>query len=175
MDDPEVTCAALALGSNLGDRAAILQGAVSALGRTPGIEVLAVSRVVETDPVGGPEQDCYLNAVVLVRTNLAPLQLLDAARAVEQEFGRVREVRWGPRTLDVDVLAIGDVVLETERLTVPHPRAHERGFVLVPWADVDPLAWIPGHGSVTELRDLVGADGVRDSDIVLVTAVDGGR
>lgn len=167
MADPEVTCAALALGSNLGDRAATLQGAVTALDGMPGMEVLAVSRVFETDPVGGPEQDCFLNAVVLVRTGLDPVGILDAAQAVEQKFARVRDVRWGPRTLDVDVLAVGDLQLASERLTLPHPRAHERAFVLVPWADADPQARIPGRGPVAELLAAVGSAGVRSTDIVL--------
>lgn len=167
MADPEVTCAALALGSNLGDRAATLQGAVTALDGMPGIDVLAVSRVFETDPVGGPEQDCFLNAVVLVRTSLDPVGVLDAAQEVEEEFARVRDVRWGPRTLDVDVLAVGDLRLDTERLTLPHPRAHERAFVLVPWADADPQARIPGRGPVADLLAEVGSDGVRETGIVL--------
>lgn len=159
--------AALALGSNIGDSAVTLQGAVDALAASAGIHVRAVSRVVETDPVGGPEQDDYLNAVVIVRTSLEPLALLDAAQAVEQQFGRVREVHWGPRTLDVDILAMGDEILDSERLTLPHPRAHERGFVLVPWADADPSAIIPGRGRVADLLNEVGSEGVRPSDTAL--------
>lgn len=159
--------ATLALGSNIGDSAATLQGAVDALAASPGIDVVAVSRVVETDPVGGPEQDDYLNAVVIVRTSLEPLALLEATQTVEQQFGRVREVHWGPRTLDVDILAVGDLVVDTDRLTVPHPRAHERGFVLVPWADADPSAVIPGHGRVSDLLSDVGSEGVRPSAAVL--------
>lgn len=158
---------ALALGSNMGDASATLQGAVDALASTPGVTIVGVSRVVETDPVGGPEQDDYLNAVVLITTSLEPLALLEATQAVEQQFGRVRDIRWGPRTLDIDILAMGDLVLESERLTVPHPRAHERGFVLVPWFDADPAAVIPGRGGVADLLANVGSEGVRPSGAVL--------
>lgn len=161
-------CAALALGSNVGDSSATLQGAVDALAAAPGVEVLAVSHVVETDPVGGPDQDDYLNAVVLVATSLEPLRLLDVAQGVEEMFGRTREVRWGPRTLDVDLLAFDDLVLASERLDLPHPRAHERGFVLVPWFDVDPEGVIPGRGCIAELLRNVDREGVRPSDVVLV-------
>lgn len=161
-------CAAVALGSNIGDSAATLQGAIDALAAAPGVSVLAVSRVVETDPVGGPEQDDYLNAVVLVRTTLEALALLDVAQGVEQMFGRTREVRWGPRTLDIDLLAFDDLILDSERLTLPHPRAHERGFVLVPWFDVDRNGMIPGRGRIADLLATVDRDGVRPSEVVLV-------
>ena len=136
--------AALALGSNLGDRLAHLQAAVDLL--CP----LAVSRVYETDPVGGPEQDPYLNAVVLVSA-APPLQLLRQAQAVERARDRVREVRWGPRTLDVDLLDVAGLRLDTPELTLPHPRAAERGFVLAPWLDVAPEAVVPGGGRVGDL------------------------
>ena len=159
--------AVLALGSNLGDSAATLRGAVAALRETPGIEVRAVSRVVETDPVGGPEQDVYLNAVVLIRTDLEPSVLLAECQRVEGAFDRVREVRWGPRTLDVDIIAIDGVVSDDPALTLPHPRAHERGFVLVPWLDADPGAELLGHGRVADLLDVVDTAGVRRIDITL--------
>lgn len=158
----------LALGSNLGDSAATLQGAVDALAVTDGIRIHAVSAVFETDPVGGPEQDVYLNAVVVGETELAPLDLLAATQQVEQIFHRVRDVRWGPRTLDVDILAMGDLILDTERLTLPHPRAHKRGFVLVPWADVDPDGMVPGQGAVIDLLEQVTAEGVRPTQVRLV-------
>ncbi len=134
----------LSLGSNLGDREAMLRKAVAALSATGGITVLARSRIVATAPVGGPAQDDYLNAVVLAETTLSPMQLLDACQQIEADQHRTRDVRWGPRTLDIDVITYGRRVDDDERLTLPHPRAHERGFVLVPWAQVDPHAHLPG-------------------------------
>lgn len=140
--------AVLGLGSNLGDRTATLRAAVALLDRRLG--VLAVSPVYETVPVGGPPQDDYLNAVLLTRP--APVhELLAAAREAEQAADRVRTIRWGPRTLDVDVIACGDVTSDDPEILVPHPRAHLRAFVCVPWLDVDPDATIPGHGRVAEL------------------------
>ena len=140
--------AVLALGSNLGDRAATLRAAVALLEDRLG--VLAVSPVYETVPVGGPPQDDYLNAVLLTRP--APVRaLLAAAQEAEQVAERVRTIRWGPRTLDVDVIACGDVTSDDPEIIVPHPRAHLRAFVCVPWLDVDPDATIPGHGRVADL------------------------
>lgn len=149
----------LALGSNQGERLDQLQGALDALADTPDLEVLAVSRVFETDPVGGPAQPDFLNAVVLVQTVLPARMVLERALAVEDAFGRTREARWGPRTLDVDVIAVGAEVLDEPDLQVPHPRAQHRAFVLVPWVDVDPDAVLPGVGPVADLLDrLVEAD-----------------
>ena len=128
----------LALGSNVGDRRAHLQGAVDELARTDGIEVVAVSRVYETDPVGGPEQDPYLNAVVAIDTDLDPHGLLVVAQQCERHAQRVRAERWGPRTLDVDILLFDGVRVDTSELTIPHPRMWERGFVLAPLHDVAP-------------------------------------
>jgi 2-amino-4-hydroxy-6-hydroxymethyldihydropteridine diphosphokinase len=159
--------AALALGSNLGDSAAILQGAIDDLASVDDIVVMGVSRTYETDPVGGPEQEAYLNAVVVVRTDLDPWQLLAVTQSIEQHWHRTREVRWGPRTLDIDILAFDAESVDSEDLVIPHPRAHERGFVLVPWSDVAPDAVIPGHGSVADLVQAVGDDGVRVTDVVL--------
>jgi len=124
----------LALGSNLGDRAALLQGAVDGIP-----DVVAVSRVYETGAVGGEEDDPpYLNAVVELDTDLTPRQLLDVCRRLEAEAERVRTRRWGPRTLDVDVLLVGDERVDEPDLEVPHPRMWERAFVLVPLADLAP-------------------------------------
>ncbi len=133
-----MTRAYLGLGSNLGDRLAHLQGAIDALAATSEVQVVAVSSVYETAPVGGPEQDDFLNAVVAIDTALGPHELLAAAMRIEQLEGRVREVRWGPRTLDVDVLLVGDERIDTPDLVVPHPRMHERAFVLRPLHDVAP-------------------------------------
>lgn len=140
--------AVLAIGSNLGDRLAHLRGAVRDLDAALG--VLAVSPVYETDPVGGPEQDDYLNAVVLV-TAAEPGVLLAAARGAEAAADRVRTVRWGPRTLDVDIIACGDTRSDDPDILLPHPRAHERLFVCVPWLDVEPTAVLVGHGRVADL------------------------
>jgi 2-amino-4-hydroxy-6-hydroxymethyldihydropteridine diphosphokinase len=156
------------LGSNLGDRLATLQGAIDLLGGTSGLGLERVSRVYETDPVGGPDQDDYLNAVVLAHTDLSPGQVLDVAHAAEAAFCRERTVRWGPRTLDVDVVALGSLVVDDPQLTVPHPRAAERAFVLVPWLDVDPDATLPGAGLVRELVAGLDVSGVRlRSDLTL--------
>lgn len=163
----------LALGSNLGDAAAHLQGAVEALSATDGLTVHRVSPVVETDPVGGPEQGAYLNAVVVASTSLTPSELLGRCQQIEAAHDRVREIRWGPRTLDVDVITYGETVDDDERLTLPHPRAHERAFVLVPWSLADPDAVLPGPlgGRVADLAERAGdRAGVRARpDVVLVT------
>ena len=128
----------LALGSNLGDRLANLQLAVDALARVPGIRIDAASRVYETAPVGGPPQDPYLNAVVAIETNLDPYELLHRCQQIEALAQRERSERWGPRTLDVDILLVGDVRVDGDALTIPHPRMWERGFVLAPLRDVAP-------------------------------------
>jgi len=131
----------LGLGSNLGDRLAHLQGAVDGLAATPGVRLVAVSAVYETEPVGGPaDQGEYLNAVVAMETALPPRRLLEIAQRLEADAGRVRAARWGPRTLDVDVLLVGDERVDEPDLVVPHPRLSERGFVLAPLSDLDP-AW----------------------------------
>lgn len=160
----------LSLGSNKGDRLALLQAAVDALADTPDFAVLAVSPVYETDPVGGPEQPDFLNIVVLGEGPQSPRTLLERALAVEDAFDRVREVRWGPRTIDVDVVAVGDLTVAEPDLAVPHPRARERAFVLVPWADVDPSAELPGVGLVSDLLATLDTSGVRlrrDLDVSL--------
>jgi 2-amino-4-hydroxy-6-hydroxymethyldihydropteridine diphosphokinase len=130
----------LGIGSNLGDRLAYLQLAVDSLAAADGVDVVGVSPVYETAPVGGPEQPDFLNAVVAVDTTLTPHELLAVAQGIEAEAERVRAVRWGPRTLDVDVLLVGDERVDATDLVVPHPRLAERAFVVVPLADLDP-AW----------------------------------
>jgi dihydroneopterin aldolase/2-amino-4-hydroxy-6-hydroxymethyldihydropteridine diphosphokinase len=145
--------AVLALGTNLGDREATLASAVRALAAADGVEVAAVSPVVETDPVGGPEQPDYLNAVVLVSTTLSPRGLLLVAQDVENRHGRERHERWGPRTLDVDVVDHDGTVATAPDLALPHPRAAERAFVLAPWLAADPAAAVPGSGPVKELLE----------------------
>jgi 2-amino-4-hydroxy-6-hydroxymethyldihydropteridine diphosphokinase len=149
----------LALGSNLGDRLEHLQHAINELAHHRDVDVVAVSDVYATDPVGGPEQGEFLNAVVAIETTLAPHALLGVAKRIERSAGRVRTVRWGPRTLDVDVLLYDDVRVDDDDLVVPHPRMWERDFVLVPLRDVAPER-------VTQLADR-GRD-VRKAGVALM-------
>jgi 2-amino-4-hydroxy-6-hydroxymethyldihydropteridine diphosphokinase len=152
----------LALGSNLGDRAATIRAAVTALDAVAGVRVRATSGLVESAAVklSGVDADAprYLNAVALASTTLDPHALLDAVNRIEADFGRVRAERWGDRTLDIDIVDYDGRQLNDERLTLPHPRAAERAFVLVPWAQLDPAARLDGHGSVAELAAAVADD-----------------
>ena len=142
-----MTRAFLGLGSNLGDRLGHLQGAIDALAGAEGVHVVAVSDVYETAPVGGPVQDDFLNAVVAIDTDLLPRDLLAVAMHVEQLAARVRIMHWGPRTLDVDVLLYGDEQVHEPDLEIPHPRMHERPFVLAPLSDVAPdRVTLPAQG-----------------------------
>ncbi|MFC4011835.1 2-amino-4-hydroxy-6-hydroxymethyldihydropteridine diphosphokinase [Nonomuraea purpurea] len=155
----------LALGSNLGRRFQTLQGALDVLFDAPGLEFVKASPVYETDPVGGPPgQRPYLNAIVIAETDLEPRALLERALSVEDAFGRVRDERWGPRTLDIDLIVVGETVCDDPDLRLPHPMAHERAFVLVPWSDVDAQAKVPGHGPVSELLKGLDTQGVRRRD-----------
>lgn len=156
---------AIALGSNLGDSRAVLSDAVARLRRTEGVQVDAVSRLYRTAPVGGVEQPDYLNAVLVGRTSRDAAALLALCHEIEDAHGRTREVRWGARTLDLDILTLGDVRADEPGLTLPHPRAHERAFVLIPWLDADPAADIPGRGSVQKLLQAADAEGVRLDDV----------
>jgi 2-amino-4-hydroxy-6-hydroxymethyldihydropteridine diphosphokinase len=143
----------LAIGSNLGERLNNLQGAVNTLADTPEVWVTAVSPVYETAPVGAPEGSRdFLNAIVLADTTLSARTLLERALAVEDAYGRERTDDAGaPRTLDVDLIVVGDRRADDEDLVLPHPRAHERAFVLAPWNDVEPDAELPDQGPVAEL------------------------
>jgi len=138
-----MTRAHVGLGSNLGDRMATLDAAVRALDADQLTHVMAVSRVYETEPVG-PPQPPYLNAVIEAVTTLTPHELLEAARGVEDSLGRVRAERWGPRTIDVDILVYDELTVDEPDLEIPHPRMHERGFVLVPLGELDADAMLPG-------------------------------
>lgn len=149
--------AAVGLGSNLGDRERQLRAAVSNLEELG--QVMRVSSLYETTPVGGPEQGTYLNAVVVLETDLDPWLLLHGLHEIEAVAGRVREVRWGPRTLDLDLLVYDQITVRTAELTVPHPRAHERAFVLVPLTEVWPDAPL-GPGTASELAGAAGGQGV---------------
>jgi 2-amino-4-hydroxy-6-hydroxymethyldihydropteridine diphosphokinase len=154
--------AVLSLGSNLGNRLETLQGAIDALEDTPGLRVKAVSPVYETEPWGVEpgSQPTYFNAVVVLKTTLPPSSLLERAHAIEEAFHRVRDGRWGPRTIDVDIVAYAEVVSGDPVLTLPHPHAHERAFVLAPWHDVEPEAQLPDRGPVAHLLTAVTREGV---------------
>lgn len=160
------------VGSNLGDRMGNLQGAVDALSDTPDVYVVDISPVYETEPVGGPaDSPSFLNLVILAESTLEPRTLLERALAIEDAFGRVRTPeRWGPRTLDVDLITVGGAVTDQPDLKLPHPLAGERGFVLVPWLEIDPAAELPGLGPVAELVKRVDTSGVRRRDDL---AIDG--
>lgn len=143
----------VALGANLGDRLATLRAAVAELAATPGIAVSACSPVVSTRSVGGPAgSPDYLNAVVELAVDLDPEALLGVCQGIEQHHGRERLVRWGPRTLDVDIVCFEGARSADPHLTLPHPRAHERAFVLLPWSLMDPDATLQGR-PVRELAD----------------------
>jgi 2-amino-4-hydroxy-6-hydroxymethyldihydropteridine diphosphokinase len=157
---PDRRAVVISLGSNLGDRLANLQLGVDTLARG-GLDCMTVSGVYETAPVGGPDQDDYLNAVVVATTELPARAVLRLGAAAEAAAGRERTVRWGPRTLDVDVITCDDEVSADPELTLPHPRAHERAFVLMPWLEVDPAAVLPGRGAVAGLLATTGRAGVR--------------
>jgi 2-amino-4-hydroxy-6-hydroxymethyldihydropteridine diphosphokinase len=160
-----VSRAVLSIGSNLGDRRAYLQGAVDGLADV----LIAASPVYETPAWGPVEQEDYLNAVLIVAGDLEPRGWLTRAHELEQAAGRERAVRWGPRTLDVDVVAVDALRSDDPDLTLPHPRAHERAFVLVPWADVEPDAVLVGHGAVAELAAPLRASVKRRDDLVLAS------
>lgn len=151
-----MTRAVVAFGANLGDREATIAQAVAELAGTPGVELVAVSPVYETPAIklSGVDHDApgYLNGVLLLETELEPLALLDVLQRLEQAHGRVREERWGDRTLDLDLIDHGGARLTDARLELPHPRAWQRAFVLQPWLDVDPDAVVAGRGTVAELR-----------------------
>jgi 2-amino-4-hydroxy-6-hydroxymethyldihydropteridine diphosphokinase len=154
--------AVLALGSNLGDRMAYLQGAVDSLADTPDVWLTSVSPVYETEPVGAPQgSDNFLNAVVLIDTTLPAKTLLDRALAIEDAFDRVRPGEPNaPRTLDVDLIVLGDRRSDDDFLRLPHPRAKERAFVLQPWLDVEPDGVLPGAGPVKQLLESTDTSGI---------------
>ena len=161
--------AVVALGSNLGERLANLQGAADSLKDTPDVWVTDISPIYETTPVDAPEgSEDYLNAVILFDTTLSVHTLLDRTQAIESAFGRERDEVNGPRTLDVDLIVVGDRRADDEHLVLPHPRAHERAFVLAPWFDVEPDAELPDAGPIQDLLDQVGRAGVvRRDDLAI--------
>lgn len=150
----------LAFGANLGDRGETIRAAQHELAHAPGIRELRASPLRETIAltVEGPDPDAprYLNGVAIAETAMPPHELLDLLQRIETEHGRVRDERWGDRTLDIDLILYGGRVVSDDRLTVPHPRAHERDFVLAPWLDLDPGAVLLGHGRVADLLARLG-------------------
>ena len=151
-----MTRAVIAYGANLGDREATIASATRSIAELPGVQLVAVSPVYETaaitDDGVDPDAPGYLNGVIVIETTIEPLALLDALQAVEAEHGRVRTTHWGDRTLDLDLIDYGGLISEDARLVLPHPRAHERAFVLQPWLDDEPDAVLPGRGSVAATR-----------------------
>ena len=146
--------AVLSLGSNLGDSAEILSSAAEALNEVS--EVIALSSFYQTRPVGGPPQPDFINAVIIIETNLEPEELLLVAQAIEGAHGRERNentVKWGPRFLDIDLIKCDEMLVNSPDLTIPHPRAHEREFVLRPWNEIDPAATLPGFGAISRLLE----------------------
>ena len=146
-----MTTAFVGIGSNLGDRETNLGRALDLLAAEDGIDIAAVSEIRETEPVGPVEQGPFLNGAARVETSLAPRALLACLLTVENRLGRVREERWGPRTIDLDLLLYGDEQIDEPGLSVPHPRLHERRFALEPLADLDPGLEIPGQGPLSTL------------------------
>ena len=146
--------AVLSLGSNLGNSAEILSSAAEALNEVS--EVIALSSFYQTRPVGGPPQPDFINAVIIIETNLEPEELLLVAQAIEGAHGRERNentVKWGPRFLDIDLIKCDEMLINSSDLTIPHPRAHEREFVLRPWNEIDPAATLPGFGAISRLLE----------------------
>jgi 2-amino-4-hydroxy-6-hydroxymethyldihydropteridine diphosphokinase len=146
--------AVLSLGSNLGNSAEILSSAAEALNEVS--EVIALSSFYQTRPVGGPPQPDFINAVIIIETNLEPEELLLVAQAIEGAHGRERNentVKWGPRFLDIDLIKCDELLINSPDLTIPHPRAHEREFVLRPWNEIDPTATLPGFGAISRLLE----------------------
>jgi len=141
--------AVISLGANIGEPRANLDLAIDLLREAT--EVLAVSSYLQTKPVGGPEQPDYLNAVVMIESDLPAKDLLALLNGIETAMGRTREVHWGPRVIDLDLIQYGGLLVKDEKLTLPHPRAHERRFVLAPWFEIDPEAVLLTHGRISDL------------------------
>ena len=141
--------AVISLGANIGDAKANLDLAVALLREAT--EVIAVSSYLQTKPVGGPEQPDYLNAVAIIESDLPAKDLLAVLNGIETAMGRTREIHWGPRVIDLDLIQYGGLLVSDEKLTLPHPRAHERRFVLAPWFEIEPEAILVTHGRISDL------------------------
>lgn len=156
----QVVSVVIAFGANLGDRGETIAAAQATIAQTPSVEHFVASPLRETVALTpeGPDENApkYINGVATFDTTLSPHELLDLLQGIEHEFGRQRNQRWGDRTLDIDIIQFGGRVISDERLTVPHPDAHKRDFVLAPWLDLDPSAVLLGHGRVSALLQLIG-------------------
>jgi 2-amino-4-hydroxy-6-hydroxymethyldihydropteridine diphosphokinase len=141
--------AVIALGANIGDPEEQMGIAIALLHES--LDVIAVSKVISTAPVGGPAQPDYLNAVCIAESNLSASDLLALLHGIEKSLGRVREEKWGPRTIDLDLIQYGTILSSADELTLPHPRAHERRFVLEPWFEIEPDAILLTHGKISDL------------------------
>ena len=141
--------AVIALGANIGDPEEQMQIAIALL--QDSLDLIAVSSIIKTAPVGGPSQPDYLNAVCIAESELSASELLGLLQGIEKSLGRVREERWGPRTIDLDLIQYGTILSAADELTLPHPRAHERRFVLEPWFEIEPDAILLTHGKISEL------------------------
>jgi len=141
--------AVVSLGANIGDPKANLDLAVALLREAT--DVIAVSSYLQTKPIGGPEQPDYLNAVAIVESELPAKDLLAVLNGIETAMGRTREIHWGPRVIDLDLIQYGGLLVHDEKLTLPHPRAHERRFVLAPWFEIEPEAILLTHGRISDL------------------------
>jgi len=139
----------IALGSNIGDTNSHLHHAIEELGKV--VTITQVSSFYRTAPVGGPAQDDFLNAVLIAESDLDPLDILVAMQEIETLAGRTRDIHWGPRTLDLDLISYGDAIIAEPHLELPHPRAHERAFVLEPWLEIDPEGELAGKGNIKDL------------------------
>ncbi|BBU37783.1 MULTISPECIES: 2-amino-4-hydroxy-6-hydroxymethyldihydropteridine diphosphokinase [Aeribacillus] len=153
----------ISLGSNIGDREYYLEESINQLNRHPDVEVIKMSSIYETDPVGYIDQELFLNMVIKIATNFTPYELLAFTQKIEYDLGRSREVKWGPRTIDLDILLYNNENIETEQLTIPHPRMFERSFVLIPLFEIDrDVQWPNQHRSLLVLIDqLKDKKGVR--------------
>lgn len=153
----------IALGSNMGDRFGYLTQAILLLESHEKIEVVNTSSIYETDPVGYTDQDQFLNMAIQVKTSLEPVELLDTCLDIELKLGRKREIKWGPRTLDLDILLYNHENIETEKLTIPHPRMRERAFVILPLLEMDPDLTLPNTGEPLKncLQSIPDKEGVR--------------
>lgn len=147
----------ISVGSNLDEPIAQVDNAIEEIARE--FRLVSQSSRYRTEPIGGPEQEPFINAVVVIESDLPPVEVLGHLHNIEDRAGRTREVRWGPRTLDLDLINVDGVVSEDPNCTLPHPRAHERGFVLVPWLEIDSEANIAGLGKVSEI-------GLPDQEVV---------
>ncbi|MGM0472052.1 MAG: 2-amino-4-hydroxy-6-hydroxymethyldihydropteridine diphosphokinase [Bacillota bacterium] len=152
----------LSLGSNIGDREGYLKKAIAKLAKSPRLEVDSISSIYETDPVGYTDQDQFLNLVVQIETTFAPLELLDYIQQIELDLDRTREIHWGPRTIDIDIILFGKQEIESDRLVIPHPRFHKRAFVLKPLADLTDKQVYQGQTPKELLAQLPKSQGIKE-------------